>query len=281
MWRRCPPSPRAARPASPEPRRCLRTAGTGSLEDVEHVVVLIQENRSFDHYFGTLRGVRGYGDPHPAVLPSGKPVWHQSDGSEGRAALPTGHGRPRAWRSSRTSTTGGTAGTRRSTAAGTTSGCRPRRRRRWRTWPGGTSRSTTRWPTRSRSATPTTARCSGPTDPNRYYAWTGWVGNDGKGGGPVIANDELGYSWTTYPERLQKAGVELEDLPGRRDRSGRRRVRGAGAPTIPTSATTATTRCCTSTSTAAPSPATRSTTAPGPAPTCRRAARSSTSCAPT
>ena len=47
----------------------------------------------------------------------------------------------------------------------------------------------------------------GPTDPNRYYMWTGWDGNDGKGGGPVIANDELGYSWQTYPERLQAAGI--------------------------------------------------------------------------
>src|SRR5581483_10596963 len=47
----------------------------------------------------------------------------------------------------------------------------------------------------------------GPTDPNRYYMWTGWDGNDRKGGGPVIANDELGYSWTTYPERLQAAGI--------------------------------------------------------------------------
>jgi phospholipase C len=24
----------------------------------------------------------------------------------------------------------------------------------------------------------------GPTDPNRYHMWTGWVGNDGSGGGP-------------------------------------------------------------------------------------------------
>ncbi|MHB1834945.1 MAG: alkaline phosphatase family protein [Solirubrobacteraceae bacterium] len=37
--------------------------------------------------------------------------------------------------------------------------------------------------------------------------WTGWDGNDGQGGGPVIANDEIGYSWQTYPERLQDAGV--------------------------------------------------------------------------
>ena len=47
----------------------------------------------------------------------------------------------------------------------------------------------------------------GPTDTNRYYMWTGWDGNDGKNGGPVIANDEIGYGWQTYPERLQKAGI--------------------------------------------------------------------------
>ena len=41
----------------------------------------------------------------------------------------------------------------------------------------------------------------------RYYMWTGWVGNDGSGGGPVIDNAEAGYDWSTYPELLQKAGV--------------------------------------------------------------------------
>ncbi|HEY2511502.1 MAG TPA: alkaline phosphatase family protein, partial [Polyangiaceae bacterium] len=54
---------------------------TGTIEDVEHVVILMQENRSFDHYFGTLRGVRGFGDPHPARLPSGQPVWNQPHGT--------------------------------------------------------------------------------------------------------------------------------------------------------------------------------------------------------
>ena len=49
----------------------------GSIRDVEHVVFLMQENRSFDHYFGTMRGVRGFADPHPVTLPSGKSVWHQ------------------------------------------------------------------------------------------------------------------------------------------------------------------------------------------------------------
>jgi len=36
---------------------------TGTIQDVEHVVILMQENRSFDHYFGMLQGVRGFNDP--------------------------------------------------------------------------------------------------------------------------------------------------------------------------------------------------------------------------
>jgi phospholipase C len=47
----------------------------------------------------------------------------------------------------------------------------------------------------------------GATDPNRYHMWTGWVGNDGKNGGPVVDNAEAGYDWSTYPELLENAGV--------------------------------------------------------------------------
>lgn len=49
----------------------------GSLKDVEHVVILMQENRAFDHYFGSLRGVCGFDDPHPWRQPGGAPVWAQ------------------------------------------------------------------------------------------------------------------------------------------------------------------------------------------------------------
>ncbi len=54
---------------------------TGTIKDVKHIVILMQENRSFDHYFGTMRGVRGFGDRFPIPLASGKPVWSQSDGT--------------------------------------------------------------------------------------------------------------------------------------------------------------------------------------------------------
>ena len=50
---------------------------TGTIMDVEHIVVLMQENRSFDHYFGMLNGVRGFGDPRPSRLPGGRSVWCQ------------------------------------------------------------------------------------------------------------------------------------------------------------------------------------------------------------
>src|ERR1700729_2688051 len=36
---------------------------TGTIRDVEHIVILMQENNSFDKYFGTMRGVRGFSDP--------------------------------------------------------------------------------------------------------------------------------------------------------------------------------------------------------------------------
>ena len=179
---------------------------TGSIEDVEHVVVLIQENRSFDHYFGTLRGVRGYGDPHPAVLPGGRSVFHQA--KAGTETLPFRPDKANLgltfiqdlahdWDSTHVAFDQG----------------------RYDQWIA--AKSTTTMAHLQRNDIPfhyaladafticDDYHCSllGPTDPNRYYAWTGWVGNDGKGGGPVIANDEIGYSWTTYPERLQDAGV--------------------------------------------------------------------------
>ena len=47
--------------------------------DAEHVVFLMQENRSFDHTFGTLKGVRGFNDPRAIKLPNQNPVWLQSN----------------------------------------------------------------------------------------------------------------------------------------------------------------------------------------------------------
>jgi phospholipase C len=60
----------------------LPAAGrSGTIKDVGHVVILMQENRSFDHYFGTLGGVRGFSDPRPLMLANGRPVWYQPGAS--------------------------------------------------------------------------------------------------------------------------------------------------------------------------------------------------------
>lgn len=55
---------------------------TRSIQDVKHIVILMQENRSFDHYFGTKKGARGFGDRFPIPLPSGQRAFHQSDGEK-------------------------------------------------------------------------------------------------------------------------------------------------------------------------------------------------------
>src|SRR5688572_22385744 len=54
--------------------------------DAEHVVILMQENRSFDHTYGTLQGVRGFNDPRAITLPNGDPVWVQTDKASKRYA---------------------------------------------------------------------------------------------------------------------------------------------------------------------------------------------------
>ncbi|MFC8780426.1 phosphocholine-specific phospholipase C [Streptomyces nigra] len=179
---------------------------TGSLEDVEHIVVLMQENRSFDHYFGTLRGVRGFGDPRPVRRDDGKPIWYQSDGT--KDVLPFHpdaddlgmqflEGLPHGWSDGQQAYGGG----------------------KYDRWIPAKGTTTMAYLTRedipfhyalADAFTVCDAyHCSfiGSTDPNRYYLWSGHTGNDGTGGGPVLGNDELGYGWTTYPERLEKAGV--------------------------------------------------------------------------
>lgn len=71
IWQSLPASIREALRINPEPGTTFR--------DAEHIVFLMQENRSFDHCFGTLQGVRGYNDPHAITIPGGVPVWIQEN----------------------------------------------------------------------------------------------------------------------------------------------------------------------------------------------------------
>ncbi|NWF25511.1 phospholipase C, phosphocholine-specific [Streptomyces sp. PKU-EA00015] len=179
---------------------------TGTIQDVEHIVVLMQENRSFDHYFGALKGVRGFGDPRPVTLPSGLPVWHQSDGKKVTLPFhPTAddlgmqflQGLNHDWAGGHKAFNNG----------------------RYDQWVPAKTPTTMAYLDRDdipfhyaladRFTVCDAYHCSfiGATDPNRYYMWTGYTGNDGAGGGPVLGNEEAGYGWRTYPERLEQAGI--------------------------------------------------------------------------
>ena len=200
----------AALPASIERALAIPANNrTRSIADVEHIVILTQENRSFDHYFGALRGVRGFGDPRAIKLPSGQPVWYQPDGNGGSGYLlpfrpDVGSvgmmfipDPPHGWNDSHAAWNGG----------------------KFDAWVPAKGVSAMTYHTRNDipyhySLADAFTICDayfcslmGPTDPNRYHMWTGWCGNDGQGGGPVITNAEAGYDWSTYPERLQQAGI--------------------------------------------------------------------------
>ena len=66
-------------PASIQRAIAINPESGSTFEDAEHIVFLMQENRSFDHCFGTLQGVRGFNDPRIITLPDGDPVWLQTN----------------------------------------------------------------------------------------------------------------------------------------------------------------------------------------------------------
>lgn len=191
---------------------------TRSLRDIKHVVLLMQENRSFDHYFGTLAGVRGFGDPNPHMLSTGRSVFYQPD-----EVNPDGYTLPFH------------LNTRTSSAQQI-----PSTSHAWSVqhdaWNGGKM---DRWLPAHRKADGANGpyvmgyyeredipfqfaladafticdayHCSlmGPTWPNRMYWMTGTLDPEGKFGGPIISNimPKDGYRWKTYAERLEDAGV--------------------------------------------------------------------------
>ncbi|MCA8096600.1 phosphocholine-specific phospholipase C [Burkholderia contaminans] len=196
--------------------------GTGTIRDVEHIVVFMQENRSFDHYFGHLRGVRGYNDRFPIPLPNGKPVWYQpSKADPGKPVLP--------FRLNTLTTSAQCVGdldhSWYKTHAAIDGG-------RYDQWPANKTDMTMGYHVREdipfhyALADAFTVCdnyfCSlpGPTHPNRSYLMTGTVDPTGKFGGPLLDNSDYvdgdgppAYqllSWTTFPERLEAHGVSWQ-----------------------------------------------------------------------
>ena len=195
------------------------TSGCSKITDIEHVVILTQENRSFDHYFGSYRGVRGFSDqsaafqqPDPAnatSAPVGKLLPFHLDTSQANAACT--HDISHDWVPQHQS------------------------------WDNGAMDGfvTSRLPINSNDAVLSMGYytradipyyyavadaftlcdnyfCSvmGPTDPNRLYTMAASLDPDGKNGGPIlqtiVTNRAAIYgrlTYTTMPEQLQARGI--------------------------------------------------------------------------
>ncbi len=216
---------------------------TGTIQDVQHVVILMQENRSFDHYFGSLRGVRGFGDPHPAPMPNGKSVWYQPTAQvktkryhdRGLSTVAT-HVLP--FYLNPKQTTEFQAGT----DHGWSSGHLAWNNGHYNQWVNQKQDVMTMGYLKREDVSFHYAladaftlcdayHCSthSNTCPNRIYLWSGTIDSQNRLGkrqnGPGLderANTN-GYTWTTYPERLQKAGVSWRVYQG-----------GTGLPGTPT-----------------------------------------------
>jgi phospholipase C len=188
--------------------RALPKGWSGTIADLKHVVILMQENRSFDHYFGTLRGVRGFGDKQFLTYQNGHTIFQQPD----TARTDLGYLLPynltdqvdgdldHSWEGDHEAWNGGA----------------------WNNWVPAKSEETMGYFTRNEipfqyAVADAFTICDGyhqaimaPTSPNRMYFWTGtssgWTSNPNDY--EVDFGSDAGTpEVTTYPELLQAAGV--------------------------------------------------------------------------
>ncbi len=199
----------------------------GKLSDIEHVIILIQENQSFDHYFGCYSGVEGFGDPaaksifeqegYPAAGYEGKLLpFHLDSGGEVQCFPDITHD----WKPQHQS------------------------------WDGGAMDNFVRAHLQAdgAAAAPATMgyyersdipyyyalaeaftlcdhyHCSvlGPTDPNRLYTMSATLDPNGEAGGPLVqtlSGTERSrvtgtFKWPTMPEQLSAAGVSWKVYGG-------------------------------------------------------------------
>ncbi len=199
---------------------------TGTIEDVQHIVVLTQENRSFDHYFGTLNGVRGFADRFPipvvnAAGITGKNVWYQPNQQQTTVLAPFRldtvaqfglmrvQGTPHGWDNCQTAWDHG----------------------RMNAWPVSKQNHSMghyaqadlpfQWAMADAFTLCDAYHCASQTgtNPNRLFLFTGTNDPLGQGHGPATYNDydwfdedygDGGYAWTTYAERLETAGISWQ-----------------------------------------------------------------------
>ena len=220
--------------ATVERAAALTATSNPTLSDIEHVVILMQENRSFDHYFGTLSGVRGFSDPNVITnIVNGhpEPVWRQYGYQPGTGVDANGYLEPFMLEQVFPKDNGD---------------CTNDITHEWgpqhQSWDGGAMdgfveahlaadglknfATTMGYFDRSELAfyyaladafTICDAyHCSvfGPTDPNRVMSLSGTIDPAGANGGPCLVTQVAGrlaqtgkFTWTTMPEQLLDAGV--------------------------------------------------------------------------
>jgi phospholipase C len=184
---------------------------TGTISDLKHVVILMQENRSFDHYFGTLSGVRGFGDKQALTWKNGNSIFQQPD----TARTDLGYLLPY-------NLTDQTDGDLDHSWDGDH---KARNHGLWDRWVPAKTQETMGYFTRDEipfqyAVADAFTICDGyhqaimaPTSPNRMYLWSGtsagWTSN------PEDYHVDFGHAAgtaevTTYPEQLQAAGIDWQ-----------------------------------------------------------------------
>jgi phospholipase C len=208
-------------------------AGSPHLRDIQHVVILMQENRSFDHYFGTMSGVRGFADPRVLTHEVGgarRPIFDQFGYQPGKGKDPSGFLQPFRLTSDPPLRDGQTTND--------ISHDWPTQHRSWHGGnldqfvtahlaADGTENGPLTMSYYTRQDLPFYyaladaftvcdgyfSSVMGPTDPNRVMAMSGTIDPHGKAGGPVVETyvDRIPHygklDWETMPQRLQAAGI--------------------------------------------------------------------------
>ncbi|ENU32048.1 phospholipase C, phosphocholine-specific [Acinetobacter sp. CIP-A165] len=186
---------------------------TGTIKDVKHVVILTQENRSFDNYFGTLKGVRGFGDRFTIPLSQGRTVWEQYDANKNkvypyhldssRGNAQRVSGTPHSWTDGQYAWDHGRMGNWVQYKQPQSMGYYKQQEVEFQ------------FALANAFTLCDAYHCAmhTGTNSNRMFIWTGTNGPTGANVASVV-NDldsigpsTVGYDWTTYPERLQQTGV--------------------------------------------------------------------------
>ena len=206
-----PPNLRSALAAAPP-------SAQPSLGDIKHVVLLMQENRSFDHYFGTMSGVKGFSDPDAIMLSTGRNVFHQptdtlADGymlpfhldtctTSAQKVPATGHG----WEVLHACWNGG-----KMDSFMTGHYKYDGNKQNVPYCMGYYEEQDLPFHRALADAFTICDRyhCSmlGSTAPNRLYWETGTIDPDGIASGPILSNEVTVRTWRTYAENLTEAGV--------------------------------------------------------------------------